>query len=406
MQFKHFLPFLAISFLFFAFQTTVDAQRIAQNRNGERIIIFPDGNWEKYDSKNPQHKAIKKNYDKQLEEKELPAKKVITEKGLSETKGEKVLRMARERVSYAEDDLVLATERLNEAKFKRMELEDELIDLEENEAKAHEISFVENKIKGAKSIESQAKKHLRMAKKGLKAAKKELIANAPKDQKKKSKNTKKVKYAKRKSPVLTPDQAKEKQLQKQSTLTAETKQFAKYDINKDVMYNPPKSDCGFLFEGVDEFLGKRRKDVNIGTFFTYTDDEMRRYLGNKEYLICEGNLTQIEGGILLLNLHYSIATRDASRTFGGLSQGSLLTVKFINGSKIKLVNTKDVTGQYDPLTERHTFVAQYIINSGQEKALKKEEVDKVRVIWKTGFEDYEIHDVDFIKNQLSCLKRK
>ena len=108
----------------------------------------------------------------------------------------------------------------------------------------------------------------------------------------------------------------------------------------------------------------------------------------------------------MLNLHFSIATRDASRTFGGLTKGSPLTFKMIDGSKVKLLNTKDVTGQYDPLTERHTFVAQYIINSGQEKNFKKGEIDKLRVIWKTGFEDYEVYDVDFIKNQLKCLKRK
>ena len=396
MQIKNYIHLLTLCLVFFTFQPSVNAQKIAKNRNGEQIIIFPDGNWEKYDDNDPQHKAIYKSYKKQLE-KESKKPKALAEKGLSETKGEKKIRLALEKVKNAEDDVELAKDRVNDAKFNRMVLEDELQELIDENGKASEISFVENKIKGSKTVETQAKKHLKIAKRELKNAKKDLIVVDPKSKTIAKTTRQKSKKVSKKKKYNQP---------KQTTLTAESKTFAKYDIDNDVMYHPPKPECGFLFDGMDEFLGKRRKDVNLGTFFSYTDDAMRRYLGNKDYMVCEGNLTQIEGGILLLNLHFSIATRDASRTFGGLNQGSLLTMKFIDGSKVKLVNTKDVTGQYDPLTERHTFVAQYLINAGQEKNLKKGEIDKVRVIWKTGFEDYEVYDVDFVKNQLKCLNRK
>jgi len=393
MQYRLLLQLFSILLVFIFSLDALQAQKIAKNRNGEQIIIFPDGNWEKFDKKNQKHVAILKSYKKDLEDKNKTED--LKEKGLSETKGERLKRIAQENVDNAEDDLQLAEERVSEAKYNRISLEDDLEELKDDEnAKAHEISYLENKIKGSKEVEARAKKHLKVAKKSLKASRKILTAYEPAQKKKKKMNSSK---SGRKS---------NKDTESYSTLTAEAKQYAQYDINKDVMYNPPQSDCGFLFYGVDEFLGKNRKDVNLGTFFTHTDDEMRKFLGNKEYLECEGNFTQIEGGILLLNLHYSIASRDAARTFGGFSKGSMVTMKFISGNSIKLVNTKDVSGQYDPLTERHTFVAQYIVSVGQEKALRKGELDKVRVIWKTGFEDYEIYDVDFLKNQLHCLSSK
>ena len=407
MQIKYFIQLFTFSLVFLVFQNSLDAQRIAKNRNGEQIIIYPNGNWEKFDKRKSSHRKILKTYNSQIEGKSSDD---ISEKGLSETRGEKLIRLAEENVLEAEENLLLAEESLNDAKFNRMTLEDELEDLLNSDSpKAHEISFLENKIKGSKEVESRAKKNKKASKRALKDVKKKLAVVQPKQKGQKTNqpiSTKGKKYTSSKRKNSKSKVAKKMSAKDKSTLTPETKKFAKYDINKDVMYNPPKPDCGLLFDGVDEFLGKKRKDVNLGTFFNYTDEGMRRFIGNKEYLICEGNFTQIEGGILLLNLHYSISTRDALRTFGGLSQGSLLTLKFINGGKVKLVNTKDVTGQFDPLTERHTFVAQYIVNSGQEKLLRKSEVDKVRVIWKTGFEDYEVYDVDFLKNQLKCLGRK
>ena len=40
--------------------------------------------------------------------------------------------------------------------------------------------------------------------------------------------------------------------------------------------------------------------------------------------------------------------------------------------------------------------------SVQREALKSE-LDKMRVVWRTGYEDYQIYHVDFLINQINCL---
>ena len=122
-----------------------------------------------------------------------------------------------------------------------------------------------------------------------------------------------------------------------------------------------------------------------------------------DYISCEGNLTQIKGGVLLLNLFITVNTTDAQRAFGGLTKGSSLTLKMINGESVNLINNQSDNGVYDPLRKQHTFTGQFRISSGQEKALKKSEVDIVRVIWNTGYEDYEVYNLDFFVNQFKCL---
>ena len=58
----------------------------------------------------------------------------------------------------------------------------------------------------------------------------------------------------------------------------------------------------------------------------------------------------------------------------------------------------------DPYTGYILFQGQYGIGKKELNKLKKISVDKMRVIWSTGYEDYEVIHVDFFKNQLSCLE--
>ena len=171
------------------------------------------------------------------------------------------------------------------------------------------------------------------------------------------------------------------------------------------MYNPPIKDCNLSFDGVDKFLGKKRKDVARQVFFIHTDDEMKQYMLEDDYITCEGSITQITGGVLLLNLFYSITTTDAKRAFGRVTKGSIISFKMIDGGKVSLVNNKTESGSFDPLTRKHTYTLQYVINSGQEKILRKSEIDFVRMIWETGYEDYEVHNLDFFIDQFRCLNK-
>ncbi|MFT6320852.1 MAG: hypothetical protein ACJAT4_001781 [Granulosicoccus sp.] len=105
----------------------------------------------------------------------------------------------------------------------------------------------------------------------------------------------------------------------------------------------------------------------------------------------------------MFNLFITVNTTDGQRAFGGLTKGNLITLKMINGESISLANNQSDIGVYDPLKKQHTFTGQFRINSGQEKALKKGEVDVVRIIWDAGFEDYEVYNLDFFANQFKCL---
>lgn len=390
MQFKNFL-LLLLSIIFILPQVS-DAQRITQNRHGEKIIIFPNGKWEYYNDEKPLHRAVLKDTANKTGSEELIMDEYTSKGDIDSTVDYQSL------LEAAEEDLALAEEKESDAKFSKLILQEELEDLiKDVSVPENKILQLKRKIKLASQVEKFAKKERKSAAKRLKKIKKnkgKITSNS----KKKTGNRK----IKKKKNELAEDNYM-KNYQDDPVFFAASKRFKKYKVEEDVMYNPPPEDCNISFEGIDEFLGKKRKDVARSIFFTHTDDDMRRYMLTEDYVRCEGSLTQIKGGVLLFNLFISIKTTDAKRAFGQIGKGGLISIKMLDGSKVTLANNKADIGVFDPLTGRHTYTTQYLINSSQEKKLKNAEVDMVRLIWETGYEDYEVYNIDFFKDQFRCL---
>lgn len=171
-------------------------------------------------------------------------------------------------------------------------------------------------------------------------------------------------------------------------------------------FSQPKNICEYEYEGTDEFTGQKRRDVSSKIFFTHTPENIRKYLNGKEYLTCWGNLTKISGGYKFLNLRFEVFENNAQKSFGHLPVNSLLSIRFLNGETIRLLNKRDFKPQFDSNKDIWIFKGQYSVDAKQEKKLAKCEIDKVRIVWETGYEDYEIYEIDFFKNQLDCLNKK
>ena len=162
MQFKNFLHLLILCIIFI-FPQISDAQRITQNRHGEKIVIFPNGKWEYFDNEKPLHRAIlKENLNKNSSEEVIEEE--YTSKGVSDTTYDYELL-----VEEAEEELAVAEEKESDAKFSKIlleeELEEQLRDVSINE---NEILKLKGQIKLAKQVEKIAKKERKEAAKRLK----------------------------------------------------------------------------------------------------------------------------------------------------------------------------------------------------------------------------------------------
>lgn len=164
------------------------------------------------------------------------------------------------------------------------------------------------------------------------------------------------------------------------------------------------SQCQFAFDGIDAITGKTRRTLVPDFLFSSTPAELRSYFPNGDLITCQSSITEMGGGKVFLLLEFTIQSANANNAYGGVARNSVLTLRTFEGDQVRLVCTIGDEGHYNDTKNVYTFRAQYPISKGELKVLSRSEIDQARVVWKTGFEDYEILNVDFFIKQLNCLK--
>ncbi|MFK7935968.1 MAG: hypothetical protein AB8G22_20815 [Saprospiraceae bacterium] len=181
--------------------------------------------------------------------------------------------------------------------------------------------------------------------------------------------------------------------------------FVQYDPAQNTFLNPPDYKCKIEFTGIDRFSGKARTDLKPEPLFYYTDEQLRPYLKDKDYLTAEVYLSRLEGGYHFLTLVIKIASKNAQLEYGNVERGSLLSFRTLEGKTIKVQANKTAAGQYNLHDDSFTYRIQYVLTGGAKKMLEEELIDQVRLTWSRGYEEYEVFEVDLIQQQFACLKQ-
>jgi len=131
--------------------------------------------------------------------------------------------------------------------------------------------------------------------------------------------------------------------------------YVNYNPKKDVILNPPKYECNVAIDEVDEFTGKRRKTTASELLFSYTRDEIRPYYSDREHTTCHANVTAMGSCIYVFSLEIAIASRTAPQEYGGILSNATLMVVLLDGSTISMINSRTDRGKYDAVRDLHTF---------------------------------------------------
>ncbi len=176
----------------------------------------------------------------------------------------------------------------------------------------------------------------------------------------------------------------------------------KYNKNLDTQFNPPVPKCSEIKTSTDEITGLQVYETQKEPFFSYTSDQLRPFFKGNNFLNVNGKLTERKDGIVL-SMDITIASNTAIQEYGWLEKGSVMTLKFVNKNTLKLTCQRTARGVFDPDTKTTLYNVQYAVPLQVRKDLQTVALDKARLIWSTGYEDYPIFNVDFFMNQLNCL---
>lgn len=402
MQFRNFFVVLFGLFGFLLVGNALSAQVLRENEKGEKIIVYPDGTWQYFDNLNQGDTPFPPNQDNpntgDANNYPIFEAKIEPLDGPVSITEEDIFKISVRRSQLAKEAASIAEERAEKARLQRLALEKELLQAQRTTPEdAKQIRQLNIRLNAAKKTEREtnveAQQAMLEANKAVELTEKgNYIAAFNKDQ------------------LARKSQAK---LNRTRSLAAYASYGELLPLNdnfggllpeNNLIINPPEKECRIAFEGKDEYSGMWRKDVQQQLLFTHTDDRLRLYLKEKEYLRCEGFITSLGGGYRFLSLQFTFAYPNAREAYGFIEKGSILTIHLLNGDYVKVQAGKMDRGRYDTEQELLTYQVHYPMDRTQLNLLKNSEVDKIRVFWSSGYEEYEVYQLDFFMAQIACLE--
>ncbi len=181
-----------------------------------------------------------------------------------------------------------------------------------------------------------------------------------------------------------------------------SKGFATYNPANDVMLRPPSAPCVIASSSRDEFSGEISREMAGAELFRYTNPALKNYLKGKTHVVCEAALSS-SGPRTNLLLTFNINDPNARKAFGRLEKNGIATLKFLDGSTFQLQNAIADEGVFNLETESAVFRAQYPLNPEVLKKIRRSELDKIRILWSKGYDDYDVQQVDLLMQQAACL---
>jgi len=154
----------------------------------------------------------------------------------------------------------------------------------------------------------------------------------------------------------------------------------------------------------DPSAGTNRKSMvalQPEVLFNHTPEEIKKYLNGQQYVTGEAFIAT-EPGYTYLQLKLSVASDQALKHYGNLEK-SIMVVHFVNGKELKLINTRYDAGTVDQVRKTTTMTGMYFLEKPMIKMLMSSEVDKIRLNFTTGYEDYVVYNIDFFTRQLACI---
>ena len=187
---------------------------------------------------------------------------------------------------------------------------------------------------------------------------------------------------------------------------APKKKIPKAIVVADLLVNPPPYECKIASSGTDEYTKKKRIDLQKEILFDYTDAEVATYLKGRSYVTCEANFVEFIGDVRILTLKITVASRMARAEYGYLNSNTLMSIKLLNGENVTLFSNGSDVGQVDNENNLTVYKANFPVSRENQKVLLNSLMDKIKIVWSTGYEEYPVTNIDFFMNQIRCLNNQ
>jgi len=191
-----------------------------------------------------------------------------------------------------------------------------------------------------------------------------------------------------------------------SSMTAqgEMSWFEAASNTKEVRDYSHSQDCQIEKEGLIQGSAIEDKKFKARQFFVYTHPQVRQYMKNEYLMECQAYVNAVGENTFLI-LEYKINSDKAKINYGNLEKGGKIKVSLTNKDHVYLENIERSRGKVRRSDKYTTYIGTYAITKPNQNLLKKHGIDKITVLWEEGVEEYEVQNMDLVRNQLNYLDK-
>ena len=164
-------------------------------------------------------------------------------------------------------------------------------------------------------------------------------------------------------------------------------------------------ECDYRKNEVDEFTGVEKKITSNALYIAYTDSTLLKYYKKNKHSYFELNINSGKfSDLRALYTNIRIDTDNAYKYYGSIRRDAECILKLSNGEMVNLKFADSNTGDTD-YTGGYTLYSNYIILDDETyELLLANPVEKLRIYWSEGYQDYIVTNPNALVEQLKCIK--
>jgi DNA polymerase III alpha subunit (gram-positive type) len=160
----------------------------------------------------------------------------------------------------------------------------------------------------------------------------------------------------------------------------------------------------FVIENKDTYSSQ------YGILTQYTPVKLENYFKQESFLTISVGI-DIKDEMRILKVKCDFVPKDISKSYGAVAMSDFLRIQFINGKRIFLKAVSIKGPNIEQYSGHSIYEFEYKFENGDDiTKLKESLLDSIGIMWSTGFEDYQIYEIDFFQNLFNdietCRKSK
>ncbi|TVQ50674.1 MAG: hypothetical protein EA362_01785 [Saprospirales bacterium] len=173
---------------------------------------------------------------------------------------------------------------------------------------------------------------------------------------------------------------------------------------RDVIKNPPSRICRLVQTKSNIFDSSFLLRTESEHLTFHLPAEMRVHRRGRPMLSIDSHFEVREGGKFMV-LDIILQIPSARRSMGGIRKNRPIRIEMLNGEIVNLQIINEDTGTFfQDLNEVH-FRAVAPLSRKDYQILAENEIDRLRIQWDSGYQDYEVFDIKVLQHQINCINQ-